>query len=149
MVGMNGFTLLELIIVVIIIAVLVSVALPKLTAMIEFTRSSEALAILGALRTSMERCYLMNNATFEFCNWDTIDVISTPDPNEHFRYGIVQDSLKEASYRMYAVRNTRDFSELCETPLCWDHRVICVQLPGNYYCYGIGVYSKLLVGTPP
>ena len=51
----SGFTLLELLMVVIIIAILASIALPQFLRVAERARSAEALAILGAMRSSEVR----------------------------------------------------------------------------------------------
>ena len=56
----RAFTILELIIVVIIIGVLASLALPRLAMMIEGARATEVLTAFSAIRASLERYYLMN-----------------------------------------------------------------------------------------
>lgn len=53
----KGFTLLELIIVVIIIGILVGIALPRFMGVAEKARAAEGLSILGALRSSQIRYY--------------------------------------------------------------------------------------------
>ncbi len=53
----KGFTLLELIIVVIIIGILVGIALPRFMGVAEKARSAEGASILGALRSSQIRYY--------------------------------------------------------------------------------------------
>ena len=63
----KGFTLLEVIIVVIILAILASIALPRIISSIAFTRSAEALQTIAAIRTGMEQCYLLNNNSFATC----------------------------------------------------------------------------------
>ncbi|MBF0531805.1 MAG: prepilin-type N-terminal cleavage/methylation domain-containing protein [Candidatus Omnitrophica bacterium] len=55
----KGFTLLEIIIVIIIVGVLASVALPKLTSNIEFAKSAEALNAIGVLKRGLESCSVM------------------------------------------------------------------------------------------
>lgn len=54
----NGFTLLEIIIVVIIGAILASVAIPKYTGAVEKSRASEGTYILGTLLSAQERYFL-------------------------------------------------------------------------------------------
>ena len=53
--GKRGFTLLELLMVVIIIAILASIALPQYVRATEKMRASEALQILGAARGAEDR----------------------------------------------------------------------------------------------
>ena len=55
----SGFTLLEIIIVIIIVGVLASLALPKFFNTVEFSRSSEALNAVGGIKRSADRCAMM------------------------------------------------------------------------------------------
>ena len=58
----RGFTLLELLMVVIIIAILASIALPQYLRATERSRASEALQVLGAIRGSQQRFRASNPA---------------------------------------------------------------------------------------
>lgn len=54
-----GVTLIELVIVIIIVGVLASLALPRFFLMIERSRAAEAITNIGVIRQAMERCYVM------------------------------------------------------------------------------------------
>lgn len=68
-----AFTLLELVIVIIIIGVLASLALPRLFSMVKYSKSAEAIAMFGTMRRGFEKCLLMNNNEFFYCSgaWGT------------------------------------------------------------------------------
>lgn len=105
----EGFTLLEIIIVIIIVGVLASLALPRLFKTVEFSRSGEALAAFSSIRSAMERCYLQNGANYTVCNsfankLDLEDPGSSP--NAHFSYTITSPSA--AGYTIKANRLTND-----------------------------------------
>lgn len=113
---LTGFTLLELIIVIIIVGVLASLAMPRFFRMVERSRSVEALTIFTQIKGNIERCYVMSGGTAGFCPcvmpligdvWERIGM-EDPDTNpaSHFRY-IVQ-SCTMTGYSMFATRNTYD-----------------------------------------
>ena len=102
----SGFTLLEIIIVIIIVGVLASLALPRLFSTVEFSRSGEALAAFSSLRSSLERCYLQNSS-YNTCTIATIDLTDPGNsPNAHFTYGI--SAQNATGYLITATRITRD-----------------------------------------
>lgn len=104
----SGFTLLEIIIVIIIIGVLASLALPRFFSTVEYSKGAEAMVSISAIRQSVERCYLMRNA-FTNCNAFTAMDIEDPGlaPNAHFTYTFVP-APGPNSYTITATRNSRD-----------------------------------------
>lgn len=82
----KGFTLLELIIVVIILGILVSIAIPRFTGGTEKSRITEAISLLGSLRPANERyaagnsgSYLVNGTcTGLDTTWTTLKNFGTP-----------------------------------------------------------------------
>ena len=102
----SGFTLLEVIIVIIIIGVLASLALPRFFSTVEYSRGTEAMQAITTIRQSMERCYLMRSA-YTGCNAFTALDIENPNttPNSHFTYTLVTAAN---TYTIAATRNTRD-----------------------------------------
>jgi prepilin-type N-terminal cleavage/methylation domain-containing protein len=74
----KGFTLIEIIVVLIIIGVLVAMALPGLFAQIARQRVQEAMNTMNMMRSAMESCGISNNYDFATCDWTTI---SMSDPS--------------------------------------------------------------------
>ena len=103
----RGFTLLEIIIVIIIVGVLASLALPRFFRTVEYSRGTEALTNLNAIRQSVERCYLQRNA-YTACNLFANLDLEDPgnSPNNHFGYSFPVATA--TTYTITATRNTRD-----------------------------------------
>lgn len=101
----SGFTLLEIIIVIIIIGVLASLALPRFFKTIEYSRSAEALQSISTIRQSLERCILQSPGTLSNCN--TIAKLDVEDPgtasSAHFSYTITAPTATNT----YAITATR------------------------------------------
>jgi prepilin-type N-terminal cleavage/methylation domain-containing protein len=102
----SGFTLLEVIIVIIIVGVLASLALPRFFSTVEYSRATEAMQSIASTRQSIERCYLMTSNYSNCNNFATLDLDDPgTSPNNHFTYAI---SSGANTYRITATRNTRD-----------------------------------------
>ncbi len=102
----QGFTLLEVIIVIIIVGVLSSLALPRFFSTVEYSRSTEALNAFSALRESLERCYGFAK-DYTNCGFGNLDIANPgTSPNAHFSYATT--SLTSTGYVVTATRNTHD-----------------------------------------
>jgi prepilin-type N-terminal cleavage/methylation domain-containing protein len=102
----SGFTLLEIIIVIIIVGVLASLALPRLFATVEYSRSTEATNSFTAVRGSMERCYLKNGNYARCVNFADLDAMDPgASPGAHFSYGITSYDAANQSYTITATRS--------------------------------------------
>jgi type IV pilus assembly protein PilE len=100
----KGFTLLEIIIVIVIAAILMSLALPRFFRTVEYSRSAEAFMIMSSLRNSVERCYVANNGTYVGCTVASIDFdVPNGDPGTHFTYSITGQTA--TAYTLTATRN--------------------------------------------
>ncbi|HRZ40356.1 MAG TPA: prepilin-type N-terminal cleavage/methylation domain-containing protein [Candidatus Omnitrophota bacterium] len=106
----KGFTLLELVIVIVIVGVLMSIALPKLFKVIETSRIVEAQGQISAIRSALERHYLMTGSYERPQGWGQENDwqylgIEDPDlaPGAHFEYWI-----HDSAHYILARRNARD-----------------------------------------
>ena len=70
----KGFTLLELIVVIIIIGILATLGLTQYTRMIEKARGAEAKSILGAIRTQSAAIYMQDSSKCNNCTADNVGI---------------------------------------------------------------------------
>jgi prepilin-type N-terminal cleavage/methylation domain-containing protein len=63
MIGKRGFTLIEVLIVVIILGILATIAVPQFTKMMYRARTAEAYSTMGALKTALE-VYKLEHTTY-------------------------------------------------------------------------------------
>ncbi|MFA5088326.1 MAG: prepilin-type N-terminal cleavage/methylation domain-containing protein [Candidatus Omnitrophota bacterium] len=105
MTNKSGFTLLEIIIVVIIIGVLASLALPRFLNTVEASRAGEALQNISAIRGALARCQLINGSYVPCADsWNNLDISNpTNAPGTHFTYSITAGAT---SYTVVATRNS-------------------------------------------
>ncbi len=84
----GAFTLIEIIIVIVIIGVLATLALPKITGQIEASRAAEAMNMLGAIKRAAEqRCVDMGGSAVSFKDCTKFDQLGiTPPTGSLFEY---------------------------------------------------------------
>jgi len=103
----KGFTLLEVLIVVIIIGILAAIALPQYSATIEKSKSAEAVMNIGSLRTAVDRYWYQNGETnptnTSISNLD----IDNPNNIADRLYGYVITNTSTATVRTYTIVATR------------------------------------------
>lgn len=107
----SGFTLLEILVVIIIVGVLASVAMPQLFRNVERSRATEALESLGASKRAIEACAMQFNQVYTNCG--TYALIGMTDPSyngttnagAHFGYAI---AVSATTFSITATRNTTD-----------------------------------------
>lgn len=103
----SGFTLLEIIIVIIIIGILASLAMPKFFKTVEYSRATEALGSLGAIRRAMDICY---QPTRDFTPCNSFAALSIEDPGAmagaHWTYSF--SNLGANTYTVTATRTAVD-----------------------------------------
>ena len=108
----SGFTLLEVIIVIIIVGVLASLALPRLVGSIQYSRSQEPLDVMGLIRKSVDNCSAQNNYTsYALCQtWAQIGVTDPgTTPQTHFGYG--GGPLFDGGNTQYTITATRNAAD--------------------------------------
>lgn len=124
----SGFTLIELIIVLIIMAVLASLALPRFVKVIERARGVEGIAVLQSIRGAMERCYLWTRNYNKCIQGIPVGVVPTDitplgignpqdAPNSHFYVTLYGAPLSGDSYMFAVSRN--------------DHELLIPHPPGS------------------
>jgi prepilin-type N-terminal cleavage/methylation domain-containing protein len=75
----KGFTLLELLIVMVVVGSLMTLAIPRLGAMVEISKSAEAIKGISLAHQSIERCFLWGSPSrYQEC--DEFDELDIDDP---------------------------------------------------------------------
>ena len=100
----RGFTLLELLIVVIIVGVLASVAMPNLMRNVENSRAVEAKNTMGVIRRLVEGCVNRTGNYADCVSWDAVGM--TDPSNANFRYNILFPGVAPCLYTISADHQT-------------------------------------------
>lgn len=93
----SGFTLLELMIAVAVVAILASIGYPAYTEYVTRSKISEAVANLTDMRAKMEQFFLDNRTYVSACDAGTV---ATPPTGKYFN--ITCDNLSATTYRIIA-----------------------------------------------
>ena len=107
----EGFTLLELLIVIVILGVLTGLAIPAYQAAVEKARGQEALRHLAAIRESMMRYYAVNgtyvgavSATIILLDYDAGAAAGPSGGGQVPYFGYTYSNLGQATYTITAVK---------------------------------------------
>jgi len=101
----RGFTLLEVLIVVIIIGILAAIAMPQYLSTLERSRAGEAMANIGSIRSSLDR-YWYENSTVSGVTLDTLD-IGNPNDVTNKLYTYTLPTLDATGARIYTIKAER------------------------------------------
>ena len=77
--GRSAFTLVEIIVVIIILGILASVALPQVTKNIDVAKAMEAINFLGVAKKSVSDCYGISDDMRKCNNWNDDAVAPRPE----------------------------------------------------------------------
>lgn len=155
--SLKGFTLLEVIIVIIIISVLTSLALPRYKKFIQQAYAAEAFSTMGVLKRAAERCILMGGGIYDNCILNSpygteINLLDVGDPgkspNAHFRYevktmGHTGPEGGPDTIAVTAYRNTLDGGG-GET----DYLYMDFDIDGQQYCETDGIFEGMKCPWP-
>jgi type IV pilus assembly protein PilE len=103
----KGFTLIELMVVVAVIAILTSVALPSYLGSVERAKRAEAKAVLGQMQTWMERYFTENGRYNQNQFGQALDTVNlayptSPGGGATARYTITIENVSASTYTLVA-----------------------------------------------
>lgn len=99
----HAFSMLEIIVVIVMIGIMLTVALPKYNRAVEKSRQAEALANLAAIRGAQMRYYAQTGSWAQ--GFASLDAEEPLDPQQYFSYYIVYPPAGDPLTVASAVRN--------------------------------------------
>lgn len=140
----KAFTLMELLIVVLVIGVLASVAIPKFIRVVETRRTNEAEDMLSAVRTEQEKRCIMGNSYLGEDRREELVSLNTANKSPNYTYNLLSNGVeaqREDNYTLKMFYKTGTFC--CEGSGCG-------KLNKDYpSCDSISEPDDECVGDPP
>ncbi len=127
----EGFTLLELIVVIIIIGVLASLGLPQFFKAVEKARSAEGTSLLGMLRSGQIRYYTAKAAFVT----DVANLDVSYTTAKYFTITLQNPAYAEANTIATATRNST------QLPSGFGNYILTITIGGTLACSGVGCTS--------
>lgn len=103
----KGFTLLEVLIVVIIIGILASIAMPQYLKTLEKARASEAMTNIGSIRVALDRYYYENDFDLSGATLLTLDIDNPNDMTVKLYSYAISGISGAGAERAYTITATR------------------------------------------
>ena len=151
----KGFTLIEIIVVLIILGVIAAIAVPSYFNWVERSRSAEASIYIKSLKDTLEGCLAIQGVG----NVDVSTCLSSVQSPRHFITGTIFDSINSGSATVYGFRVLRNNVDLAQDPFftsvynanCGGSTFgvqgsvfyICRSNNGSYTIQGFGLYQGI------
>jgi type IV pilus assembly protein PilE len=104
----HGFTLIELMIVVVVLGILAAIAFPSYTSQVQKTRRADATSALLGAAQQLERCYT-RTSTYSGC-------LTFPLLSENRHYDVNTSTLSQTTYTLVATpRGSQKNDVLCQS----------------------------------
>ncbi len=99
----SGFTLIEIIVVLIIVGILAAIALPSLFSNVTKSKGAEAVASMGPIKASLEACLVKNAGAEDNCSAGNVGL---PINNANFTYALTTAPTVAAPTYVVTATNT-------------------------------------------